>query len=73
MLPTKWSLEIGYEDLYDTEDYWFIVANGERVFGTHTPNETMARRWLSMKYLKLSEEQIDEIIFNAKKERGWIN
>lgn len=72
-----WRLTIAYDDFHEIEDYWFIehdFRNGfEVVLGTNTPNETMARRWLSMEHLKISEKEVDELVLNAKKEAGWVS
>jgi hypothetical protein len=71
-MMSKWQLVIAYDDFNEVDDYWFILLNGEEILGTNTPNETMARRWLSMKHLNLSSQEIDELVKEAKQINGTM-
>jgi len=57
------SVRIGYEEVHEIHGYYHIIQDGKQIPGTHTPNETMARRWLA---LYLQPAQIDKIIIDAQ-------
>jgi len=56
-------VRIGFHVQSEIHGYYFILQDGDVIPGTNTPNETMARRWLS---LYMQPAAIDKIITDAQ-------